>query len=194
MDAIDPDLALLERWRGGDHRAGQDLSAVTSPTSIASSSTRSGAEADELAQTTFLVGLAAREQFRGQSSFPTSSLRSCATISSAVCGATTRSTSSDVNRRHRDDAHQPPGPLPADRAAPIGAARSARRRLVRHISSTLRSARRLIQLSIKRGHDQRRRCLAHVYDLKIENLHYQPFLAGPPDAAKSTKCGSQCRL
>jgi RNA polymerase sigma factor (sigma-70 family) len=71
MPAMDGDLVLLERWRAGDQRAGQDLFGRHFAGIYRFFEHKVGAEADELAQATFLACLAAREQFRGHSSFRT---------------------------------------------------------------------------------------------------------------------------
>jgi RNA polymerase sigma factor (sigma-70 family) len=68
---LDPDLALLERWRGGDRQAGQDLFGRHFAGIYRFFEHKAGSEADELAQRTFLACVAARDQFRAQSSFRT---------------------------------------------------------------------------------------------------------------------------
>jgi RNA polymerase sigma-70 factor (ECF subfamily) len=68
---VDPDLVLLERWRGGDRRAGEDLFARHFADIYRFLEHKAGGEADELAQRTFLACVAARDQFRGRSSFRT---------------------------------------------------------------------------------------------------------------------------
>ena len=68
---MDGDLVLLERWRGGDQSAGQELFGRHFPDIYRFFEHKLGAEADELAQATFLACLAARDQFRGRSSFRT---------------------------------------------------------------------------------------------------------------------------
>ncbi len=66
---MDKDLALLERWRSGDVRAGQDLFARHFADIYRFFEHKAGSEADDLAQRTFTACVASREQFRGQSSF-----------------------------------------------------------------------------------------------------------------------------
>jgi RNA polymerase sigma-70 factor (ECF subfamily) len=68
---VDDDLALLERWRAGDLRAGQDLFAKHFGDVYRFFEHKVGAEADELAQRTFTACVAARDAFRGHSSFRT---------------------------------------------------------------------------------------------------------------------------
>jgi RNA polymerase sigma factor (sigma-70 family) len=68
---MDPDLALLERWRSGERRAGEALFARHFDEIYRFFEHKVGGEADDLAQRTFLACVAAREQFRGQSSFRT---------------------------------------------------------------------------------------------------------------------------
>jgi RNA polymerase sigma factor (sigma-70 family) len=71
VGSMDPDLALLERWRGGDRPAGEQLFARHFDEIYRFFEHKVGGEADDLAQRTFLACVAAREQFRGQSSFRT---------------------------------------------------------------------------------------------------------------------------
>jgi RNA polymerase sigma-70 factor (ECF subfamily) len=68
---MEPDLALLEQWRAGDRQAGQDLFARHFASIYRFFENKVGAEADELSQQTFAACVAARDQFRGQSSFRT---------------------------------------------------------------------------------------------------------------------------
>lgn len=68
---MDEDLALLERWRAGDARAGQDLFGRYFGEIYRFFEHKVGAEADELVQRTFTACVAARDKFRGQSSFRT---------------------------------------------------------------------------------------------------------------------------
>jgi RNA polymerase sigma factor (sigma-70 family) len=65
------DLALLERWRGGDNAAGQALFARYFGVIYRFFSTKWPSEAEELTQSTFLSCVRARAQFRGDSSFKT---------------------------------------------------------------------------------------------------------------------------
>jgi RNA polymerase sigma factor (sigma-70 family) len=69
--APEPDLALLERWRAGDQGAGQALFARHFPDIYRFFAHKAGAEADELAQRTFLACVASRQPFRSQSTFRT---------------------------------------------------------------------------------------------------------------------------
>jgi RNA polymerase sigma-70 factor (ECF subfamily) len=68
---MDPDLALLERWRGGDRSAGEDLFARHFADIYRFFDNKVDANADDLVQRTFLACTAARDQFRGHSSFRT---------------------------------------------------------------------------------------------------------------------------
>jgi len=65
----DADLALLDRWRAGDSHAGQDLFARHFADIYRFFEHKVGPEADDLAQRTFTACVAARDKFRGQSSF-----------------------------------------------------------------------------------------------------------------------------
>lgn len=67
---MDADLELLERWRGGDASAGEDLFARYFDSLCGFFATKCN-EADELVQRTLVACLKAKEQFRGQSSFRT---------------------------------------------------------------------------------------------------------------------------
>jgi RNA polymerase sigma-70 factor (ECF subfamily) len=69
--AVDPDLALLERWRDGDQQAGQDLFARHFAGIHRFFEHKVGGDADDLAQRTFLACVRARDQFGGRSSFRT---------------------------------------------------------------------------------------------------------------------------
>lgn len=68
---MDPDLELLERWRGGDSQAGQDLFARHFAEVYRFLQYKCCGDADEVVQQTFLACVKARDQFRGQSSFRT---------------------------------------------------------------------------------------------------------------------------
>jgi RNA polymerase sigma-70 factor, ECF subfamily len=69
---MDPDLALLERWRGGDEQAGQALFARHFANIYRFFDNKIGFDAEDLTQRTFLACVAAgRAQFRAQSSFRT---------------------------------------------------------------------------------------------------------------------------
>jgi RNA polymerase sigma-70 factor (ECF subfamily) len=65
------DLALLDRWRGGDAEAGQALFQRHFDSIYGFFETKCEADADELVQSTFLACLRARDQFRKESSFRT---------------------------------------------------------------------------------------------------------------------------
>jgi RNA polymerase sigma-70 factor (ECF subfamily) len=67
----DPDLRLLERWRAGDRRAGEELFGRHFRDIYRFFEHKAGADADELAQRTFIACVAPREQFRAQSTFRT---------------------------------------------------------------------------------------------------------------------------
>jgi len=68
---VDPDLKLLESWRAGDSRAGQDLFARHFADIYRFFQYKVGADADDLAQRTFMACIDARDRFRGGSSFRT---------------------------------------------------------------------------------------------------------------------------
>lgn len=68
---MDPDLQLLERWRAGDGRAGQDLFARHFADIYRFFEFKVGADADELSQRTFMACITARDRFRGGSTFRT---------------------------------------------------------------------------------------------------------------------------
>ena len=65
------DLALLERWRDGDVKAGEELFGRHFESIYSFFETKCQAEADELVQATFLACVRARDQFRKDSSFRT---------------------------------------------------------------------------------------------------------------------------
>jgi RNA polymerase sigma factor (sigma-70 family) len=69
--SVDPDLGLLESWWAGDSRAGQDLFARHFADIYRFFEHKVGPEADELAQRTFMACVAARDRFRGSSTFRT---------------------------------------------------------------------------------------------------------------------------
>ena len=69
--AVDPDLRLLESWRAGDGRAGQDLFTRHFADIYRFFEYKVGADADDLAQRTFMACVDARDRFRGGSSFRT---------------------------------------------------------------------------------------------------------------------------
>lgn len=65
------DLALLERWRGGDQRAGQQLFSRHFDGLYRFFEHKVGGDADDLVQKTFTSCVAARDRFRGESTFRT---------------------------------------------------------------------------------------------------------------------------
>jgi len=68
---MDPDLALLERWRAGDLSAGGDLFRRHMPDVLRFFEHKAGTKAEDLTQQTFLDCVKALHQFRGHSSFRT---------------------------------------------------------------------------------------------------------------------------
>ncbi len=68
---MDDDFTVLERWRSGDRRAGEDLCARYFEEIYRFFEYKLPGEADDLTQQTFLACVKAREQFRGQSRFRT---------------------------------------------------------------------------------------------------------------------------
>jgi RNA polymerase sigma factor (sigma-70 family) len=68
---MDADLLLLERWRTGDRAAGEALFGRHFAGIYRFFEHKVGGEADELSQRTFLACVAARDAFRGHSSFRT---------------------------------------------------------------------------------------------------------------------------
>ena len=67
----DPDLGLLEQWRGGDLAAGQALFARHFPGILRFFEHKCQAAADELVQQTFLACVKSRDRFEGRSTFRT---------------------------------------------------------------------------------------------------------------------------
>jgi RNA polymerase sigma factor (sigma-70 family) len=65
------DIALLDKWRGGDADAGQALFERHFDSIYGFFETKCENEADELVQATFLACLRAKDQFRRESSFRT---------------------------------------------------------------------------------------------------------------------------
>jgi RNA polymerase sigma factor (sigma-70 family) len=65
------DLVLLERWRRGERQAGQELFSRHFDEIYRFFEHKSGSEVDELVQRTFLACVAARDDFRSQSTFRT---------------------------------------------------------------------------------------------------------------------------
>ena len=65
------DLALLDRWRSGDARAGEELFGRHFDSIYNFFETKCESEADELVQATFLACVRARDQFRAAASFRT---------------------------------------------------------------------------------------------------------------------------
>jgi len=68
---VDPDVTLLESWRAGDSRAGQDLFTRHFADIYQFFEHKVGPDADELTQRTFTACIAARERFQGHSTFRT---------------------------------------------------------------------------------------------------------------------------
>jgi len=69
--AVDDDLNVLQRWRDGDQRAGQELCTRHFAEIYRFFEHKLPGEADDLTQQTFLACVKARDQFRGQSTFRT---------------------------------------------------------------------------------------------------------------------------
>jgi RNA polymerase sigma factor (sigma-70 family) len=67
----DPDLVLLDKWRGGDRSAGQDLFSRHFTDIYRFFEHKVAGDADDLAQRTFLACVASRDDFRSQSTFRT---------------------------------------------------------------------------------------------------------------------------
>ena len=68
---MDDDLEVLQRWRDGDQRAGQELCTRHFAEIYRFFEHKLPGEADDLTQQTFLACVKARDQFRGQSTFRT---------------------------------------------------------------------------------------------------------------------------
>jgi RNA polymerase sigma factor (sigma-70 family) len=68
---MDPDIALLERWRAGDRRAGEELFGRHFAPVFRFFDGKVGARAEDLTQETFLACLRSQDRFRGDSSFRT---------------------------------------------------------------------------------------------------------------------------
>jgi RNA polymerase sigma factor (sigma-70 family) len=68
---VDDELALLERWRAGDARAGQDLFARHFADIYRFFEHKVPNEAEDLTQRTFAACVEGRERFRGQATFRT---------------------------------------------------------------------------------------------------------------------------
>lgn len=68
---MDDDLDVLQRWRDGDQRAGQELCTRHFSEIYRFFEHKLPGEADDLTQQTFLACVKARDQFRGQSTFRT---------------------------------------------------------------------------------------------------------------------------
>ncbi len=72
LGAVQPtDVALLDRWRGGDADAGKALFERHFDSIFGFFETKCANDADDLVQSTFLACLKARDQFRAESSFRT---------------------------------------------------------------------------------------------------------------------------
>jgi RNA polymerase sigma factor (sigma-70 family) len=63
------DVALLERWRAGDRKAGSVLVARHFPALHRFFSNKAGAHAEDLVQQTFVACVESRDAFRGESTF-----------------------------------------------------------------------------------------------------------------------------
>lgn len=68
---MDDDLTVLQRWRDGDQRAGQELFTRHFAEIYRFFEHKLPGEADDLTQQTFLACVKSRDQFRGQSTFRT---------------------------------------------------------------------------------------------------------------------------
>jgi RNA polymerase sigma factor (sigma-70 family) len=68
---MDPDIALLERWRAGDKRAGEELFGRHFAQVFRFFDGKVGARAEDLTQQTFLACLKSRDRFRAESTFRT---------------------------------------------------------------------------------------------------------------------------
>ena len=68
---MDPDLELLEKWRGGDTAAGETLFAKYFDSLCGFFATKCHGEADELVQKTLLACMRAKTQFRAEATFRT---------------------------------------------------------------------------------------------------------------------------
>ncbi len=68
---VDADLVLLEQWRDGDKRAGQELFQRHFESVYRFFEHKCRGEADDLVQRAFFQCVRSRDQFRGQSSFRT---------------------------------------------------------------------------------------------------------------------------
>ncbi|WP_428263426.1 RNA polymerase sigma factor [Haliangium sp.] len=68
---MDSDLDLLEQWRSGDQRAGNELFQRHFDSIYRFFDNKVHGDIDELVQSTFLACVRSRDQFRGQSSFRT---------------------------------------------------------------------------------------------------------------------------
>jgi RNA polymerase sigma-70 factor (ECF subfamily) len=68
---MDADLVLLEQWRGGDRRAGEELFARHFAGVFRFFGGKAGARAEDLTQQTFLECVRSRDRFRAESSFRT---------------------------------------------------------------------------------------------------------------------------
>jgi RNA polymerase sigma-70 factor (ECF subfamily) len=68
---VDDDFVLLQRWREGDRRAGEELCARHFDEIYRFFEHKIPGDADDLTQQTFLACVKARDQFRGTSTFRT---------------------------------------------------------------------------------------------------------------------------
>jgi RNA polymerase sigma factor (sigma-70 family) len=67
--AVDADFELLEQWRAGDKRAGEDLFRRHFASVLRFFNNKAARSAEDLTQQTFLECVGARDRFRGASSF-----------------------------------------------------------------------------------------------------------------------------
>jgi RNA polymerase sigma-70 factor (ECF subfamily) len=68
---MDPDLALLERWRAGDKRAGEELFGRHFAQVFRFFDGKVGSRAEDLTQQTFLACVKSQDRFRAESTFRT---------------------------------------------------------------------------------------------------------------------------
>ena len=68
---MDPEIALLERWRAGDKRAGEELFNRHLEHVFRFFDGKVGSRAEDLTQQTFLACVKSRDQFHAESTFRT---------------------------------------------------------------------------------------------------------------------------
>ncbi len=71
MAAVDSDHVLLERWRAGDQRAGEELFQRHFADVLRFFDNKAWDKAEDLTQQTFMECVGSRDRFRGESSFRT---------------------------------------------------------------------------------------------------------------------------